>query len=361
MKTLIKKIKKILFVIQISIKYYYQIILIFVSKHLNKPLNKPTSIIINITWNCILHCHQCNLWKSKPEKQISFDQAKIIIDRLHDWLGNFYLFFTGGEPFVNKNLPEIIKYAQSIGIICHINSNAFLIDKKLAKRIIDSKLDSISISLDGAKASTHDYLRGTPNTHEKVIQAIRLLQRNGPKIYINTVIMKQNVSELTQLISLSQKENVKRINFQCLLPTLASNDTVNDLKKSSLWPKFSDVKSEIQKIIKLDNSKKHKLLANKKLLEQIIKYYQDPVINNKNIICAAGINNFIIDRKGDVRLCFYLPAIGNIFKSTAKDMWLNKKAQQQRKIIRKCQKTCKIIGCNKIEINRQIDVQSRSF
>lgn len=354
MKIITRKIKKLYFITKIIFRVYYQRVLIKISKYLNRPLNKPTSIMINVTQNCILHCRQCDLWKTKPEKQMTFNQAKEIIDQLHNWLNNFYLFFTGGEPFINKDLPKIIKYAQSIGIVCHVNSNAFLIDEKLAKQIIDSKLDSISISLDGAQASTHDYLRGTPGTYKKVIKAIKLL-KNGPKIYLNTVIMKQNVSELTQLISLSQK-NTNGINFQCLLPTLTSKDDLNDLQKSSLWPKFNKLKSEIKKITKLIKNQKTNLLLKENDLNQIIDYYQKPVSVNKHIVCAAGINNFIVDQKGDVKLCYGFPIIGNIFKSSPKNIWLSKKAQSQRKAIRKCQNSCKLIKCNKVDIKRQIDV-----
>ena len=359
MKIITKKIKKLYLITKIIFKVHYQRLLIKISKYLNKPLNKPTSIMINVTQNCILHCRQCDLWKTKPEKQMTFNQAKVIIDKLHNWLGNFYLFFTGGEPFLNKNLPKIIKYAQNIGIICHVNSNAFLIDENLAKKIIDSKLDSISISLDGAKASTHDYLRGTPGTYRKVTKAIKLLQ-GGPKIYLNTVIMKQNISELTDLISFCQK-NTNGINFQCLLPTLTSKDDLNDLQKSSLWPKFNKLKLEIKKIIKLDETKKTKLLVNKNDLNQIINYYRNPALVNKSITCVAGINNFIVDQKGDVKLCYGFPVVGNLLKSSAKDIWLNKHAQKQRKSMRKCQNSCKVIKCNKIDTNRQIKVESQNY
>jgi hypothetical protein len=355
-----KQFKKIKFISIITIKVFYQRFLIFISKNLNKPFNKPTSVIIDITQNCILHCQQCNLWKTKPEKQMTFSQAKKIINKLYDWLGNFYLFFTGGEPLINNDLPKIIKYAQSKGIVCHVNSNAFLIDKKLAKQLINSKLDSISISLDGAKASTHDSLRGTPGTFKKVINAIKLLQ-NGPKIYLNTVIMRPNINELTSLIKLAKKEKTNGLNFQCLLPTLATQDNIKDTQKGLLWPKFKTLKSQIQKIIKLNKSQKDTLLADKNYLEQIINYYHDPIATNKKIICAAGINNFIISKKGDVRLCFTMPPIGNILKDSAKQIWISKKAQQQRKNIRNCQQVCKVIGCNKIDINRQIEVESKNY
>lgn len=339
---------------------YSQAFIISISRNLNKPFNKPTSITINITNNCNSHCQHCYLWQSKPEKQLTFDQAKKIIDKLYEWLGNFYLFFTGGEPFLNQNLTEIIKYAQNKGIICHVNSNALLIDQKLAQKIIDSKLDSISISLDGAKTTTNNQIRGIPIAYQKVIQAVKLL-KNGPNIYINTVIMKPNTNELIPLIKLSQIKKTNGINFQCLLPTLATKENIRDMQSGPLWPQYKDVKSQIKKIIKLKPSQKYNLLADENYLNQIINYYKNPITANQNITCAAGINNFIVDNKGNVRLCFDMSPIGNIFKTSAKKIWTSKKAQKQRKIIRKCPKLCKTTFCNKIDIHRQIKVESQNY
>lgn len=352
-KTKIIKIKAILFA-------YYQAFLIFISKNLNKPLNKPTSITLTVTNNCNSHCQHCHLWQSKPEKQLKFSQAKKILDKLHHWLGNFYLFFTGGEPFLNHDLPKIIKYAQKKGIICHVNSNALLINKSLAKKIIDSKLNSISISLDGAKPLTNDYIRGIPNGYEKVMQAMKLL-KNGPEIYLNTVIMEPNVNQLISLIKLSKNIKASGIHFQNLLPTLSTKDTIKDMQQSSLWPKYKNLKLQIKKINKLNKIQKEKLIDNNNYLQQIIDYYRSPFSATKNIICTAGINNFIINKNGNVQLCFDFPSVGNIFKESPKNIWLNKNAQQQRKIIRRCQKLCKVTTCNQIDINRQIKVDSQNL
>lgn len=352
-----KEIKKIKIKIQAILHAYSQACLISISKNLNKPLNQPTSITLTVTVNCNSHCHHCHLWQTKPEKQLTLPQAKKIINQLHDWLGNFYLFFTGGEPFLNQDLPKIIKFAQNKGIICHVNSNAILINQNLAQKIIDSRLDSISISLDGAKALTNNQVRGTPNAYQKVIQAIKLLQP-GPNIYLNTVIMKPNINELVPLIKLSQQKKTNGINLQCLLPTLETKDSVEDMQTGLLWPKHKDVKSQIQKIIKLNPSQKQKLLADENYLHKIIDYYQNPILANQKTTCAAGINNFIVDKKGDVRLCFDMPPIGNILKDSASKIWHSQKAQQQRKTIRKCQKLCKTTACNKVDINRQIKVES---
>jgi MoaA/NifB/PqqE/SkfB family radical SAM enzyme len=345
---LTKKIK----LVQVDISTWWQDILIKASTRLNKPLNKPTSITFNLTPNCVLKCRQCDIWKNPPEKQLSFKEAKIIIDRLHSWLGSFYLFFTGGEPLMNKDLPKIIDYAYKLGIISHLNSNAVLLDKTMAKKLIDSHLYAISISIDGAKAKTHDYLRGVPGTFDKAIQAIKNLQEfsNIPKIYINTVIMKDNVKELQSLINIAKKHKTNGIFFQCLLPNFGQKSENKAFKDNPLWPKFTDISTVLKKIIKSTKSEPL-ILTSENDFKTAIKYYRNPHIFNQST-CAAGVNNFVVDHCGNVRLCFNFTSIGNIIKSKPQTLWWNKIAQSQRQEIRNCQQSCKIIACNKADTRR---------
>lgn len=352
-----RKIKSL----EINLSTWWQDILIQASLNSDKPLNKPTSIIFNLTPNCVLKCRQCDIWRNPPEKHLTLSEGKIIIDRLHEWLGSAYIFFTGGEPLMNKDLPKIIGYAYSKGIISHINSNATLLDKAMAKKLTDNHLFAISISIDGATPKTHDYLRGVPGTFDRAIKGIEYLQSfsNPPSIYINTVIMKNNVRELSKLVALAKKHHTNGISFQCLLPNLGKLSTQKTLKNNPLWPDKTVVSTALKKIIKEGESNPI-ILSTKQDLKNDIKYYRNPNITNHGV-CAAGINNFIIDHKGEVHLCFNFPTIGNIIQEKAQDIWWGKKAQSQRKLIRSCQKNCKIIVCNKADTRRKKTAASNFF
>lgn len=337
---------------QIEASVWWQDILIKLSKNLDKPLNKPTLITFNLTPNCVLRCRQCDIWKNPPEKQLSFEDAKIIIDRLHKWLGSCYIFFTGGEPLLNKDLPKIIGYAYSLGIISHINSNGVLLDKTMAKKLTDNHLFAISISIDGAKAKTHDYLRGIPGTFNKAIKAIEFLRSCAdiPKIYINTVMMKDNINELLDLVKIAKDKNTDGIFYQCLLPNFGPKSDSRVTKNNPLWPKQKEVAVVMKEMIKKTKSEPL-ILSSENDFKMAIKYFKNPHLFNDST-CAAGVNNFVIDYYGDVRLCFIFTKIGNIFEEKPETLWWNKTAQRQRKHIRNCKKSCKIIACNKADTRR---------
>ena len=298
------------------------------STNLDQPLNQPSNIFLDITPNCILKCRHCDIWKNPPEKQLSYKEAKIIIDKLHSWLGKYYVFFTGGEPLMNPNIFKIIKYASSMGIKSHINTNAFLITPQMIDDIIDSQVEALSISLDGSNAKTHDYLRGIKGSYHQVLKTIRTIKKispNLPRIYTNTVIMKANCDELNDIIKLTQQEKVDEINFQCLVPNFNSNNYDQKPKDNPLWPSQSQIATIPNNFYK--------------------KYYFNPNAIN-HLQCSAGINNFIIDHHGDVRLCFNFSPIGNIFKTDPQKIWHSSAAKLQRQKIRQCQRSCKVLLCN---------------
>ncbi|RLI47829.1 hypothetical protein DRO61_07350, partial [Candidatus Bathyarchaeota archaeon] len=310
----------------------WQNILIKTSLNLDKPLNKPTSVIFDLTPNCVLRCKQCDIWKNPPVKHLSYQKSKVLIDKIHSWLGESYVFFTGGEPLMNQDLPKIIKYAHKKGILSHINSAATLINDKVAQKLLDNHLFAISISLDGSIPKTHDYLRGRTGTYNRAVQAIEHLQKlpssKKPKIYINTVMMKDNVKELEELIKFASQQKTDGISFQCLLPNLGSKNSQLSPVTNPLWPETGEMVETIKRIMKLSKSNKI-VLTSPDDLNLAIQYYKDPHVLD-SMTCAAGINNFIIDHLGDVRLCFEYSPIGNLFKESPAKIWWSKKSQKQR-------------------------------
>ena len=341
-----------------------QNVLVNLSKNLNRPLNRPTVITLIVTNNCMLRCQQCDLWKTLPDKKpLTFKEAKIIIDRLHSWLGNFYLHFSGGEPFLNHDLLKMIEYADKKGITTHITSNAYIFNPVLIKKIIASRLSSLSISLDGATAGTHDRLRGVKGAYGKVISSLKWFRQFDPshrlKIYLNTVIMRPNVKQLSQIVNIAAQNHVDGLTFQNLLPNLDSGKSVNDQVNSRLWPKYLLLKKSTGNLIKnIPNTPV--LHTTKSDLIYTQNYYKNPHITDQ-FQCAAGINDFIVNHRGGVRLCHSFPPIGNIFKTDPKSIWHGDTAQKQRPVIRKCLQPCKMTVCNQVNTERQKYVILKSF
>ncbi|MBU3956750.1 radical SAM protein [Patescibacteria group bacterium] len=318
---------------------------------------KPTFIGLSVGALCNLRCKHCDFWKMKtnPNKYLKTRETKQILIKLKNWLGPFRLVFTGAEPFIRKDILELISFASKNGIYTSLTSNGQLIDKKIAKAIVKSGLDFINISLDGASPETHDFLRGVKGSYQKATDALKFLVKERKKggkiaIYILTVVMKRNLSELEDLVKLSQEIGCE-IHFQALESKhLYGKEKYDPLwfKKNPLWPHdSSQLERASESLIRL--KKKGAPIKNSyKELTELAIYYQNPLmILKKNKFCFTGVRNFAIDEYGDVKFCFAMEPVGSVLKQKLEEIWYGKKAEGQRKKIRNCRRYCRILLCNR--------------
>lgn len=326
---------------------------------------KPLYIGFSVGTLCNFKCQHCDLWrvKTEPRKYLKTNQVKRLLRQLRDWLGPFRLVLTGAEPFLRKDILEIIAFASKNDIYTVLTTNGWLVDEELAKRIVTSGLDVFNASLDGAKPLTHDTLRGKKGAYQRAIRALRLVKKvrrkkKTPVIYINTVIMEPNVEELIDLVKLTKKEGIDGVRFQALESKQLFGDAKYDpawFKSNPLWPKSS--KKLVKILDKLAQLKKqgYPIKNTLKELEDLKAYYKNPIeIAKKYKFCFTGVRNFAIDEYGDVKLCFGMKPVGNVLKERAEEIWYGRKANDLREQIRNCQRYCRILPCNKREEVEQL-------
>jgi len=324
---------------------------------------KPLYLGLSVGTVCNFQCRHCDLWQlpTKAGNYLTLEQIKKILKDLRKWLGPFRLTFTGAEPFIRKDMIEILEFASENDIYTIITSNGFLIDKGLAKEIVDSGLDAINISLDGINSKTHDFLRRKKDAFNRAIKALNFLIKlkgKTPSVYINTVIMKPNVDQLVDLVKLAKKLRVDGIRFQALESKyLFGNNSYNPFwfKKEPLWPKdrqrLSGMINELRKMKKQDFPIKNTIRE----LEELKLYYQNPLLlAKKQRCCFTGVRNFAIDEYGKVKLCFGMRPVGDLLKESPQEIWYGEKAEKLRLIIANCQRACRILPCNKRENLSQI-------
>ena len=144
-----------------------------VMRHRHKPLAGVPSrylafsgmyrpvVFWNLTDRCNLSCTHCYN-KSGPgrstEGELTTAEALDVIDDLAD-MGSPLILFTGGEPLMRADIWDLARHAKSRGLKMALSTNGTLITPEIARRIRDSGIEYAGISLDGAKAETHDRFR----------------------------------------------------------------------------------------------------------------------------------------------------------------------------------------------------------
>ena len=214
------------------IKYFLRYLKLFLFHKLSHK-NIPFSAQIEVTLSCKAHCNFCSIAQipeSLASKEMSTEQIKTIIKQIAD-LGIPALSFTGGEPTLREDLPDLIYYSGiRHQLITGLATNGQNLPSLLENNSLKG-LDYILISLDFPISKLHDELRGMP-LFEKAIKSIRLARAKGIKIIISTNVMKSNLKYLPRISELAQKLDCSLELFPCEnLPFSTSEGTQYTPKK----------------------------------------------------------------------------------------------------------------------------------
>lgn len=311
---------------------------------IGRPLCGPILGTLITNYKCNYHCEMCNLplqdgrLKEKGLKELSTVQLKQLLKDFSD-LGTAGIGFTGGEPLIREDIFELLKYAKDLGMITHLNSNGFFLTEEAAKKLIDTKIDSINISLDGARPETHDKIRGYRGAFDKTINAIGLINAARekidvpPRLKIVTVIGRENIDEIPELTRLSEALKTDCIEFIPRQPFSSDSGFSAPPCEDSFLKKLDQTTVYLLKLkqskIKIENSRAH------------IKLFRKSFENIKSpLTCYAGYNSCAVDCYGEIYPC--MPWINwnrpaaNINDVSLKKFWYSDRYNHIRKNISLC-------------------------
>ena len=312
------------------------------------------SVHVAMTERCNLKCIQCDLWKSKKKRdELSSKQWMKIFIGLRDWLGHSYqLNIGGGEPFIRKDLVEIIEFCSDNDIRTCVITNATLLEENSIKILSKIETLTLNVSLDGVNSYTHNYLRGE-NVYQRLIEVLRRFKTNERKcrIGIATVLMGYNFMEIMQILNklVIVDKLADGLIIQALwIPDVTGKYDREWYKKSVLWPLEHEKRALFTVIDELiESQKKGMPVFNPMEQLKFFKIYFDHLERCvANLPCDIGNRNFILNPKGEVLLCWNLNSIGDILKERPEDIWNSLLAEKRRKEIENCNKPCRILNCN---------------
>jgi len=174
---------------------------------------RPVLVFWETTRACLLSCVHCraSAIKEPLPGELTHEEGLRLIDQVASFgKPGPTMVFTGGDPLLRKDLLELISYANSVGVRSAVSPAATeLLSLDALRRLKEAGTTSISLSLDGVTAATHDSIRGEAGTYDRTIRAIRDAQSIGLTVQINTTVMKRNFDEMAQLFRLLKEEGVK--------------------------------------------------------------------------------------------------------------------------------------------------------
>ncbi len=262
-------------------------------------------VYLELTRACNLKCIHClNNSGIKQKDELTKDELLKLIKKLSS-LGVQEIRFTGGEPLLFNGIYDLIKFATEEGICTSLGTNGTLITKEVAKKLKESGLKKVVVSIDGNK-KTHDKIRGKKN-YQKAMHGLKYLQKNGINVRVNSVIMKSNMDDV---IKLAKKMSRKKITI--FIRRFISSGRGKELENNMLNKKdYNYVRNKLQKELTKKTYVNGHYLRNDEGVNSRIKLPFE--IRG----CKAGQRAITILPNGDINLCGFLaaqdfPKVGNI-------------------------------------------------
>jgi radical SAM protein with 4Fe4S-binding SPASM domain len=287
----------------------------YLSRIFKKPVQwgYPVSISFEPTTSCNLRCPECPSGLrefSRPTGMLKKDFFRQTIDDIHKQL-LYLIFYFQGEPYLNRDFLEMVKYASEKGLYTATSTNAHYLTDDVARKTVESGLDRLIISIDGTTQDVYQQYR-IGGKLEKVIEGARNivkwkkeLKSKTPFVFFQFLVVKPNEHQVNEIKKLGREIGVDEVRFK----TAQVYDYEND--PNQLIPaneKFSRYKKDSA----------GKIVPKNKMANHCWKLW------HANVITWDGLV---------VPCCFDKDAthqLGNLKSQSFKEIWKNENYKQFR-------------------------------
>lgn len=179
--------------------------------------DKKPVVVWNTTRACNLNCIHCyaKAVHQSRDRELTTEEGFHLIDDLATF-GVPVLLFSGGEPLLRSDLPELTEYAVSKGMRAVISTNGTLITEEKAILLKNAGVSYVGISLDGLE-KVNDHFRGVKGAFKKALNGIKNCQKVKLKVGLRFTINKLNIDQVPCIFDLAETMNIERICFYHLV------------------------------------------------------------------------------------------------------------------------------------------------
>lgn len=274
----------------------------------------PYRMDLAITYRCNNDCPHC--YNARPRNYAELDTLawKRVLDRLWE-LGIPHIVFTGGEPTLRKDLPELIAHAEGLGQITGLNTNARrLSDAAYVCQLVDAGLDHVQVTVESGNPGVHNLMVGSSTAYHQTIQGLKNALVTSLYVMTNTTMLETNVGTIAATLDFLADIGVRTVGLNALIYSGHGLSVGTGLKEGDLQPI-------------LDLAVAKTAARGQRLIWYTPTQYCDfdPTQHNLGAKgCTAALYSMCIESDGNVLPCqsFYEP-VGNILTDSWTSIWGN--------------------------------------
>ncbi len=296
---------------------------------LNARAFRPLYVKIKVNYGCNLKCEMCKHWRETREPPISMERFREIISELSE-LGTKKIHFSGGEPMLRPQLPDLVEHATGLGIRVTLTTNGTLIDKEKAKRLIEAGLRGVNVSIDSPNRKMHEKIRGVEGAFKTTARSVALFRKYAHKgkltVRINTVVSRTNYTTLDTLPDLAHQLGADGIN---LIPVDDHCGEILSMRKkdialfnAEIAPRIEERARELNVSLADDDAYPFGRDESEVRLGRAGRYAFGYY---SRFPCYAPWTHSLIDFNGLVYVCCMtreqIPPLGDVRKQSFKEIW----------------------------------------
>jgi radical SAM protein with 4Fe4S-binding SPASM domain len=289
----------------------------------SQQLSAPLRMDLALTFRCQNDCVHCYAGGPHETDEMSTEEWKQVIDRLHE-IGVFIVTFTGGEPTLREDLPELLTYAQQKGVVTGLVTNGRkLSDKRYVDKLERAGLDFVQVTLESHKAQIHDQMTGAKGSWKETVAGITNVVLSKIYVTTNTTLSKYNAPYFLDSIDFIKELGVDGFGCNSLIYSGKANEISEEFALplealNLLMPKIRDKANQV---------------GLKFLWYTPTQYCRfDPVKLGLGVkSCTAANINMCVAPNGDVYPCqSYFESLGKILKDDWQKIWNSPLAEKIR-------------------------------
>ena len=307
-----------------------------------KPIETNFVLQWHVTNKCENRCSHCYITNLEKEldnpNKLTLDESKRVIDDLVN-LGTRFgvsprINFSGGNPLLRNDFPEIMRYAKDKGVIIGILGNPSPLTEKNLEMLCQNNVSRYQVSLEGMR-ERHDSIRGEGN-YDQTIEGVRKLSDKGIWVSVMNTVSKRNYLEVPEVCETAFNIGVKHFDFARLVPVGEGKDFLDEQLTPKEFREFLfTMHKKYEKLI--DKGVKLSFIGRKDPLWYLMDKelgIARPFDKEAGVIegCSIGKSGLCLDVDGSIYSCRRMPLIiGNIRNTNLSDFFLSSKELNEQR------------------------------
>jgi pyrroloquinoline quinone biosynthesis protein E len=173
---------------------------------------RPIGLLAELTHRCPLRCPYCSnpLELERRGRELDTETWQRVLSEAAE-LGVLQVHLSGGEPTARRDIVDLTRHCAEVGLYSNLITSGLGLNEALFGALVDSGLDHVQLSFQGADAATNDHVAGLDGAFAAKRRVAQWVLASGLPLTVNAVVHRGNIDQVGDLIDLAVALGARRL------------------------------------------------------------------------------------------------------------------------------------------------------